>query len=102
VEALRALAFGGAGRSTTLITRADPRQEPRDNQRQRLQRLRWKEICRRGHAQAGQQGVVRQEDLPKVLRLIMASSGIGGTEQNPNRLTLILGYDNTIVEAFWE
>jgi hypothetical protein len=32
----------------------------------------------------------------------MASSGIGGTEQNPNHLTLILGYDNTIVEAFWE
>ena len=55
-----------------------------------------------GHAQAGQQGVVRQEDLPKGLRLIMASSGIGGTEQNPNRLTLILGEDNTIVDAFWE
>jgi hypothetical protein len=36
------------------------------------------------------------------LRLITASSGIGGSEQNPNRLTLILGDDNTIVEAFWE
>jgi hypothetical protein len=34
--------------------------------------------------------------------LITASSGIGGTEQNPNRRTLILGDDNTIVEAFWE
>jgi hypothetical protein len=61
-----------------------------------------KKFVGEGHSQAGQQGVVRQEDLPKALRLITASSGIGGAEQNPNRLTLILGDDNTIVEAFWE
>ena len=29
-------------------SQADPWQEPRHNRRQRLQRLRWKEICRRG------------------------------------------------------
>jgi hypothetical protein len=61
-----------------------------------------KKFVGEGHAPAGQQGVVRQEDLPKVLRLITASSGIAGTEENPNRLTLILGDDNTIVDAFWE
>ncbi len=53
-------------------------------------------------AQPGQSGVVRQQDLPKSLRVIMPSDGIRGTEQDPNRLTLILGDDNTIVEAFWE
>jgi hypothetical protein len=28
--------------------------------------------------------------------------GITDSTQNPNRLNLILGDDNTIVEAFWE
>ena len=53
-------------------------------------------------AQPGQSGVVRQQDFPKLLRVIAPSDGIRGTEQNPNRLTLILGDDNTVVEAFWE
>ena len=53
-------------------------------------------------AQSGQSGAVRQQDLPKLLRVIAPSDGIRGTEQNSNRLTLILGDDNTIVEAFWE
>ncbi|MGH7153808.1 MAG: hypothetical protein ACREF3_07740 [Acetobacteraceae bacterium] len=48
------------------------------------------------------QGVVRQEDLPKLLRIIKASDGIRGIEQDPNRLTLMLGEDNTILQAFWE
>jgi len=49
-----------------------------------------------------QQGVIRQEDLPKLLRIIRASDGIRGIEQDPDRLTLILGEDNTILQAFWE
>jgi hypothetical protein len=61
-----------------------------------------KKFVEKGQAQPGQQGIVRQEDLPKVLRWITPSSGIRGITQNPNRLTLILGDDNTIVEAFWE
>jgi hypothetical protein len=61
-----------------------------------------KKFVERGQAQAGQQGVVRQEDLPKVLRWIIPSRGIRGITHNPNRLNLILGDDNTIVEAFWE
>jgi hypothetical protein len=49
-----------------------------------------------------QPGVVREQDLPKLVRVIRPSDGIRGIEQNPNRLTLMLGDDNTIVEAFWE
>jgi hypothetical protein len=61
-----------------------------------------KKFAERGQAQPGQQGVVRQEDLPKVLRWIPPSRGIRGITHNPNRLNLILSDDNTIVEAFWE
>ncbi len=45
---------------------------------------------------------VRQEDLPKSLRVIKPSDGIRDIGPDPNRLTLILGDDNTILEAFWE
>jgi hypothetical protein len=55
-----------------------------------------------GHAQSGQQAIVRQEDLPKLLRLIRPTDGIRDVEQDPNRLTLILDGGDTIVEAFWE
>jgi hypothetical protein len=61
-----------------------------------------KKFVERGQAQPGQQGVVRQEDLPKVLRWIVPSRGIRGITHNPNRLNLILGEDNTIVAAYWE
>jgi hypothetical protein len=61
-----------------------------------------KKFVERGQAQPGTQGVVRQEDLPKVLRWIIPSRGIRGITHNPNRLNLILSDDNTIVEAFWE
>jgi hypothetical protein len=61
-----------------------------------------KKFIEKGQAASGQQGAVRQEDLPKVLRLIARTGGISGRAQNPNRLTLILGADNTIVGAFWE
>jgi hypothetical protein len=61
-----------------------------------------KKFVEKGQAQPGQQGIVRQEDLPSVLRWITPSRGIRGITQNPNRLNLILGDDNTIVQAFWE
>ncbi|MBV8613679.1 MAG: hypothetical protein JOY66_07870 [Acetobacteraceae bacterium] len=49
-----------------------------------------------------QQNVVRQEDLPKFLRVIKEGEGIRGVEHDPNRLSLILGADNTILRALWE
>jgi hypothetical protein len=61
-----------------------------------------KKFVEGGQAQPGQQGVVRQEDLPKVLRWIVPSRGIRGITHNPNRLNLILGDDNTIIAAYWE
>jgi hypothetical protein len=61
-----------------------------------------KKFAERGQAQSGQQGVVRQEDLPKVLRWIIPSRGIRGITHNPNRLNLILGDDSTIIAAYWE
>ena len=53
-------------------------------------------------AQSKQTGIIREQDLPKLVRVIRPSDGIRGMEQNPNRLTLVLSDDNTIVEAFWE
>jgi hypothetical protein len=61
-----------------------------------------KKFVERGQAPPGQQGIVRQEDLPKVLRWIIPTRGIRGITHNPNRLNLILSGDNTIVEAYWE
>lgn len=61
-----------------------------------------KKFVERGQAQPGQQGIVRQDDLPKVLRWLIPTGGIRGITQNPNRLNLILSDDNTIVEAYWE
>jgi len=61
-----------------------------------------KKFVEHGQAQPSQQGVVRQEDLPKVLRWIVPSRGIRGITHNPNRLNLILGDDNTIIAAYWE
>jgi hypothetical protein len=61
-----------------------------------------KKFAAAGSAPQGQPNVVREEDLPKFLRIVKASDGIRGTQHNPNRLTLILDEDNTIVEAFWE
>jgi hypothetical protein len=61
-----------------------------------------KKFAERGQAQPGAAGVVREEDLPKVLRWIIPSRGIRGITHNPNRLNLILSDDNTIVAAYWE
>jgi len=61
-----------------------------------------KRFAASGQAQAGEQGVVRQEDLPKALRVVRPSDGIRGADQDPDRLTLITDENGTIVEAFWE
>lgn len=61
-----------------------------------------KRFASSGRAQAGEQGVVRQEDLPKTLRVIRPSDGIRGTDQDPDRLTLITDDKGIIVEAYWE
>jgi hypothetical protein len=61
-----------------------------------------KKFVPEGNSLQSQQGAIRQMDLPKLLRVVKASDGIRGTEQDPNRLTLILDDDNTILEAFWE
>lgn len=61
-----------------------------------------KKLVSEGATQPGQQGSIRQEDLPKLLRVVRPSDGIRGAKLNPNRLTLILGDDGTIVAAFWE
>ena len=34
--------------------------------------------------------------------MIILTRGIRGITHNPNRLNLILGDDNTIVQAYWE
>jgi len=61
-----------------------------------------KRFAPEGSMQQPQSGVVRQEDLPKHLRIVKASDGIEGAESEPDRLTLILDDDNTILQAFWE
>lgn len=61
-----------------------------------------KQFVAAGHAETGQGGVVREEDLPKGLRVLAPSSSIRGSDQSPNRLSLILSDTGTITEAFWE
>jgi hypothetical protein len=34
--------------------------------------------------------------------VVKASDGIRNAERDPNRLTLILDDDNTVLQAFWE
>jgi hypothetical protein len=61
-----------------------------------------KKFAERGQAAPGTAGVVRQEDLPKILRWIPPTHGIRGITHDPNRLNLLLGADNTIISAYWE
>jgi hypothetical protein len=46
--------------------------------------------------------VVREEDLPRNLRVIRESDGIGTLESNPNRMTLLLNETGDIVSAMWD
>jgi hypothetical protein len=46
--------------------------------------------------------VVKEEQLPSLSRVIKHSDGIPTAESNPNRLTLVLSKDGTIVSAIWD
>jgi hypothetical protein len=61
-----------------------------------------KKFAEKGQAPPGAPGIVRQEDLPKVLRWIIPGRGIRGITHDPNRLNLMLGADNKIIAAYWE
>jgi hypothetical protein len=61
-----------------------------------------KKFAEKGQALRGAPGIVREEDLPKVLRWIIPSRGVRGITHDPNRLNLMLGADNTIIAAYWE
>ena len=61
-----------------------------------------KKFAERGRAAPGASGVLREEDLPKILRWIPPDRGIRGITHNPNRLNLLLSADNTIIAAYWE
>ncbi len=58
----------------------------------------------RGSSAAGKPAgeVVREEQLPGLLRVIRPGDGIASTDSNPNRLTLILNKDGRIATAVWE
>jgi hypothetical protein len=53
-----------------------------------------------GQAQPGDQGVVRQEVLPKAPWVLQPSDGIRGADPDPDRLTLVTDDNGTVVEAF--
>jgi len=46
--------------------------------------------------------IVRQEDLPWELRVILPTQGIAGYSVDPNRLTLVLAEDGRIADAAWD
>jgi len=46
--------------------------------------------------------IVRQEDLPWELRVILPTQGIAGYSVDPNRLTLVLSEDGRIADAAWD
>lgn len=45
---------------------------------------------------------VREEDLPATTRVLKETDGVRKLDTDPNRLTLILGPGNQIVQAFWD
>jgi hypothetical protein len=51
---------------------------------------------------AGGKDTVREEDLPASTRVLRENDGIRKLDTDPNRLTLILGPNDRIVEAFWD
>jgi len=64
-----------------------------------------KYFLRKGEAMpAGRKAdsVVREEELPKNLRVIRDSDGIGSLDSNPNRMTLLLNESGDIVSAMWD
>jgi hypothetical protein len=58
-------------------------------------------VAKGGSAPSGKD-VVREEDLPATTRVLKESDGIRKLDTDPNRLTLILGPGDQIVQAFWD
>jgi hypothetical protein len=50
----------------------------------------------------GGKDAVREEDLPTSTRVLRENDGIRKLDTDPNRLTLILGPNDRIVQAFWD
>lgn len=46
-------------------------------------------------------GFVREEELPRNLRVIREGDGLGSFESNPNRMTLLLNEQGQIITAIW-
>ncbi|WP_047487125.1 hypothetical protein [Terriglobus sp. TAA 43] len=46
-------------------------------------------------------GFVREEDLPRNLRVIREGDGLGSFESNPNRMTILLNEQGQIITALW-
>jgi hypothetical protein len=46
--------------------------------------------------------IVREEDLPRKLRVIRESDGIGSLDSDPNRMTLLLDEKGEITTAMWD
>ena len=53
-------------------------------------------------AGAAADSIVREADLPYVLRVIKPTDGLPSYAFDPNRLTLVLSEDNRIVDAAWD
>ena len=45
---------------------------------------------------------VKQEDLPTTLRVVKPADGIASKDHDPNRLTIVIDDDGTIVDAGWD
>jgi hypothetical protein len=51
---------------------------------------------------ASSKDAVREEDLPQGTRVVRENEGIRKLDSDPNRLTLVLGAGDRIVQAFWD
>ena len=56
----------------------------------------------RGASAPSGKGVVREEELPPTTRVLHETDGVRKLDTDPNRLTLILGPGDEIVQAFWD
>jgi len=46
--------------------------------------------------------IVKEDELPRNLRIVGPKDGISDLQSNPNRLTLVIGDDGKIVDAAWD
>jgi len=50
----------------------------------------------------GENQILRADDLPPDTRIIRATDGISDVRRDPDRLTILVGEDNRVVDAVWE